>query len=339
VDAGILSQICLNFKGWSEFATVELVNLLEPSWAIFAKLAFVLIVLGLLFGGSELFGVMLRGLLFLGLSHVLFLNGGWLASDMFDGAKHVAQHLGAPSFDPSAILSLGAYVAAPLMKSTANQGFFSFLWHPSTSIFSLAGLLIFLSFCVLALVQMVFLIFGYLLIGSSPFFVMFLPLPGLNMLAFRWIQMVCGNIAGLFVVGIICGIAKDQAQGMNEQYQSVFANAAGSVSLGWADFAVPLGTAFVLFAVFGWVPIRFSREVGGMAMDLMNGVRGMAMGTGAMVSVPAGAGGGGGGGGGQSQIGSSQGGGGSGWGGGGFSGSNSGMGPATAPARSSWSSP
>jgi hypothetical protein len=238
---------------------------------VFVKLAFVILLLGLVIDHGRFFGTMLMGLLWLGLTHVLFLHGWEWAQDISHGVRNVSHHLGAPAYSPSDILQLGAYVANPLLTSVANQGLLGYALHPSSLIFALAGVAMYIAFAILAFVQFAFLLTNYLLIGSSPFFLMWLPLPGLSAIAQAWISLACGNLSGLFVCGLIAGIMRDLGQAMAERYQSVFANAAGTTTLTWIDYAEPTGTAIILAVAFAWIPLSFSRQAFGVAGALWSG--------------------------------------------------------------------
>jgi len=323
MDGFVLNAILLKFQAAYEHNAVALITLLEPSWFVLIGLAFVLLLLSVVVDHGRFFPVMLVGLTWLGATHILFLRGWEWAESISYGTRHVAQHLGAPAFNPSAILELGSYVAAPLLTSVANQGALGFVWHPSTIPFAMSGIAMFLAYCVLALVQFALLLMNYLLIGGAPFFLLWLPVPGLSAIGQLWIQLMCGNLAGLFVCGQIAGIMRDLGQAMAERYHAVFANAAGVTTLTWNDYSEPLGTALVMAIAFAWIPLSFSKAAFGIAGSLVKG-GGMLLGAASYaVTMPSSSGGGGGSndggsnknGSGQQQITSSPG---TGWGGGGM---------------------
>ncbi len=337
MDGGLLSIILLNFKAESEHWNIALMNLLEPSWFVFAKLALVLLMLGLVFDHGKFFGAILNGLLWLGFSHVLFLHSFEWSRDLSDGVRHLSGFLGVPAYDPSAVVGLGAYAAAPLFTSVGDGGYLSFLRHPTALFFTLSGIVVFLVFCLLAAVQFYFILVNYLLIATAPFFLLWLPLPGLNALSQKWISMGCGNLSGLFVTGLLTGMAKTSSRAMGEQYHAVFADATKTFT--WLDYGAPLATALVLGAAFWKIPFRFSGEASSIASAMWAGGS-MALGAASYgFTMPAKTGGGSqsGGtsnanGGSQQQISSSQG---RDWDGGGFGGGS--MGPAREPAKSQWS--
>lgn len=285
MDAFLLSSILLQFKAASEHWAIALLALLEPSWFVFAKLAFVLLILGLLVDHGRFFGVALLGLLGLGFMHVAFLHGWEWMQSMSDGVRHISGRLGAPAYDPSAIIALGAHVADPLLKGTTEQGILSYIWNPASIVFALSGLAILLAFCILAFAQFVLLLLNYLLIGAAPFCLLFLPVPGLSAISQRWISMACGNLTALFVCGLIAGIMNDLSDRMVDQYRAVFINA--TVSLTWVEMAQPLCTAIVLAAAFAWIPLQFFREASGVAMNLLAGGRMALAGAAAAISIPA----------------------------------------------------
>lgn len=334
MDDFVLSSILLNFKADAEHYAVALVSLLEPSWLVFAKLAFLLLILGLVIDNGRFFGAIFIGLLWLGLTHVLFLYGWEWMQSISDGVRHLAGFLGAPAYDPSAIIQLGAYVADPLLSSVANQGLLSWARHPVSILFALAGLAVFFAFCVLALVQFAFLLMNYLLIGAAPFFLLWLCVPGVSAISQTWLSLAAGNLSGLFICGLIAGHMQNRALTIGERYQLVFADAVSNgVTLTWSQYAEPLGTAFVLAFSFAFIPYAFSRVSYGIAGNLLHGGALVFSAAAAAISIPSSGGGssnpnkddGG-----QKQIESSQG---RDWGGG-FGGA---LGQAQEPAKRQWS--
>jgi len=282
----VLNAILLQFQFASEKWAIDLINILEPSIFAYLKLGILLTFLSLMFNQALMFATLLRATLYLGLCHFVFLEGWVIVRDLFFGTSHLSQRMGAPAANPSAILALGLYVADPLLKSIASQGITGFLWHPSTVLFSLAGVAILLAYCLLALVQFSLHLFGSILIGSAPFFLLFLPLPVLNSISNRWIQLVGGTIAASFVVGLIAGIMQDLSGGIADFYRTSFADAAaGGVTLTAGDYAIPLLTACVMGVAFWQIPLKFFAVGQGVMSDLMAGIGAFAMGGQAVAST------------------------------------------------------
>src|SRR5678815_1223199 len=120
-------------------------------------------------------------------------------------------------------------------------------------------------------------LFGSVLIGSAPFFLLFLPLPVLNSISNRWMQLVGGTIAASFVVGLIAGIMQDLTGGIADFYRASFAGAAaGGVTLTASDYAIPLLTAVVMGTSFCLIPLKFFAVGGGVMNDLMAGIGALA---------------------------------------------------------------
>ena len=274
MDGGILSLIILNFKAESQHWAVGLIDLLEPSWFIFVRFAFVLLIITAWFEKQRGLAILCVGVLWLGFTHTLFLRGFEWADSLSHGVRNVSYHLGVPAYDPSAIVQLGAYVAKPLFSATANQGSLGFIrsmWAGGS--FMLAGVAMFGAFAVLAFVQFALLVMNYLLIGASPFFLIWMAVPGLNALSLLWIRLMTGCLAALFVTGLIALIMQNSGQWMADRYQAVFADAASAgTTLTWSDWSGPLGTAMIFAISFGWVPLRFFREGAGVAGELWSSV-------------------------------------------------------------------
>lgn len=288
MDGGILSLIILNFKAASQHWAIGLIDLLEPAWFVFVRLAFTLLIITAWFEKQRGLAILGIGVLWLGFTHVLFLRGWEWADSFSHGIRQISYHLGVPAYDPSAVVQLGAYVAKPLLSATANQGTLGFIksiWAGGS--FALAGVAMFAAFSLLAFVQFSLLLLNYLLIGSAPFFLLWLLLPGVNALSLLWIRLMTGTLAGLFACSLIAGIMHDFGQQMADRYQAVFANAVGVTTLTWADWAGPLGTALVLAAAFAWIPLKFSSAAAGVAGEVWSAVGvGLSMGASMLTAGP-----------------------------------------------------
>jgi len=269
MDGNILSLLILQFKAASQHWAIDLVNLLEPSWFVFSRLAFLLLIIAAWFARERGLAILCVGVLWLGFTHYALTDGWTWADSLSHGVRNVSARLGVPAYDPSAIVELGTYVAKPLFSATATQGTLSFLRTIWTGgVFVLAGFGIFLAFGVLAFVQFALLIINYLLIGAAPFFLLFLAVPGLNALSLLWIRLMTGSLASLFVVGLIAGIMRDFSGQMADRYHAVFASAVDVTTLTWTDWGGPLMTAIIMAVSFAWIPLRFFREGAAVAGDL-----------------------------------------------------------------------
>ena len=278
----VLNQIALNFQFGAEHWATTLVNALEPSFSIFLKLALLLLIIAILCKQDAWLGLLLPGVLFLGFSHFILVEGWVFTQSLFRGVRVIAELLGAPAPNPSAIVAMGATVSDPLLKSVAGQGYLSYLLSANTYIYGFAGTLVFLAFVILALVQMSLLITSSFLVGSAPFFLFWLPLPVVRVLTMGWWRMVTGCMGGLFAVSLVTAVMRDAAQWMTDRYQSQYANATNVTTLTVADFSEPIATALILGFVFAWLPWQVFRAMGGVGVDL-------ATATGRMLSAGAGA--------------------------------------------------
>jgi hypothetical protein len=201
----------------------------------------------------------------------------------------------------------------------------------------------FAAFAVLAFVQFALLVMNYLLIGASPFFLIWMAVPGLNALSLLWIRLMTGCLAALFVTGLIALIMQNSGQWMADRYEAVFADAAkAGATLTWSDWSGPLGTAMIFAISFGWIPLKFFREGAGVAGELWSSV-GVGMGlVGSALTGGSQQSSGGGGGGSNTNnspspsLAAPSGGGSSGSSGGGGGNSSGSMGPAQNPSSSQW---
>lgn len=279
MEPGILTAICEAFRNALLPLAPQLVDLLHPSWFAFMRLAFLLLLASLMFGSPAVaLGRLFVGTLAIGFTHVLLLYGYQWADGFFRGTVEVARALGAPAIDPSGLVSWGWTISDPIFKALDGMGALSYITSPlihltfEAGAWAIAG-----AFIVLAAMEMGFLLMSYVLVGTAPFFCLFAVVPILQALTMRWVSLVFSAMSGLFVTMFFALVVRNIGQTLLDTLQARFL--APGVTLLLQDYLLPLGVGIVLIISFVWIPLKFAREVGGVAMDIMAGVSGMAFGA------------------------------------------------------------
>ena len=171
MEPGLLTAILGQFRDVLLPLGPELAELLHPSWYILVKLSFILLILSLLMGSSPaIVSGLLVGCLTLGFTHILILYGYLWVDGFFRGLSFVALKLGAPSPDPSGLVSWGWAISKPIFDALDNQGVWSYVTSPVLHLtFEAGAWAVYFAFVVLALMEMGYLIMSFLLCGLAPF--------------------------------------------------------------------------------------------------------------------------------------------------------------------------
>ena len=282
MEPGILNQTVLLFKQSSLIWAPTIGNIMEPTLITLMVLGWTLAMLAEVWApGIHMIGTMMRFLLASGFALAMVQIGYTWVDDVFTGVGTVAQMLGIPAFNPSAVMSYGAVVAEPITASLANSGMLSYIRNPMTWFYGLAALAVQLVFVVLAFQLTGALILSYVLTAMTPFAWAFFGTDYTRPLTFLHIRMCFGCIAALFVLALITAITSELGAIMEQQLRTQFS--APGVVYGWADYALPLSVSIVLICVFVWLPASIARSAYGFIPDWSGGVRAAAI-TGGAIS-------------------------------------------------------
>jgi len=282
MDTSILSQATSLFQHASESWAVAMRPFMEDLLFDLISVQWFFLGLGYLFrmDAGVLFSAMIRFLIGNGFALFMVRYGYQYVGSWFDGVKHLAYFLGSPPLDPSAVAAYGIKVADPVMQSLVDQGFLSYVVHPTTWVFGFAGLSLIIAFYVLAFVLMSLLLMSYLLTAACPWFFMWWGLSFTRGITFGYIRLVFGIMNGLFCVMLMVSVVRELGEQLQVLLQTRFLTP--GVSLGWEDYSVPLMVGIILCGVFVWIPFQWVRAVDGIVADWGGGRMLLGMGSGAI---------------------------------------------------------
>jgi len=270
MEPALLSQITQLFKNGALVWGPTISGIVEPWYFDTLLIAWFFAFFGIAFNiGVDFFPALFLFFIRNGFFLSMIRFGPEWINQLFDSIKNLGYRMGMPNLDPSAIAAMGPVVADPIMKSLADQGMLSYLFSPSTYIFSFAGVAVEFAFLALAFMTMATLILSYVLTAGCPFFFVFAAIPFTRGMTMGYVRLVFGTLATLFTILLITANVVEVGELIQVWERAVFLNPA--VTLTASDYALPLGVAIVLTCMFIWLPIKVGREMYGFVPEWSGG--------------------------------------------------------------------